>query len=505
MILRNKLILHVSLVIIVTMSSIMAIVVSRQTGLLQEQALKRGLAIAQSVAAPVSSSLMIYEMVELQQDTTEISSVEDVVYVSVFDNEGRQWAFDSRAGVVKDEIEFIEPPKNVSTPLCVERRDVFQTRHLLDIVTPVYYHERGGGATRVGSIRMGMSLDRLDAQVARIWLNLGLLWFAALGGGILTSSLLARRISRPIEDLVHAADRYARGDFGHRITANGRDEIGLLGRSLDTMARDITAHTEELRVALEKAEEANRAKSEFLANVSHELRTPLHCILSFSRFGTRKAEDGDLKTFFSRIEEGGEGLLELVNNLLDLSSCEAGKMELARSLVDLKLASAQVIGEFHSIIGERGLVINPPDVASDDAQVFADSGKMLRVLRNILGNAVRFSPDGGSIAIAIEADDDTVRLQITDDGPGIPEDETEAIFEKFVQSSATKTGAGGTGLGLAICRSIVDAHDGRIWAENSEQGGARLVVELPRMTADELQPVAAGSADTDGELTPASS
>ena len=112
-----------------------------------------------------------------------------------------------------------------------------------------------------------------------------------------------------------------------------------------------------------------------------------------------------------------------------------------------------------------------------DPRATVDEARIGQVIRNLLSNAAKFSPEGGTISMALSRDGDSFRLSIRDEGPGIPDDELEAVFDKFVQSSKTKSGAGGTGLGLSICRQIVDAYNGRIWAENRPEGGAVFHVE----------------------------
>jgi signal transduction histidine kinase len=244
-------------------------------------------------------------------------------------------------------------------------------------------------------------------------------------------------------------------------------------------------YEQEHRVALEKlyraAEDASNAKSEFLANMSHELRTPMHGILSFAAFGMKKwetAQREQLRQYFEKVERSGRMLLALINDLLDLSKLEAGRMTYELSRLDLRPLIGEVVDEFSSMVELRRIAIQ---VAPFDfeAVLVADGGKIGQVVRNLLSNAVKFSPDGGKIEIALERTQRTIRICVADQGLGIPQDELEEIFDKFIQSSKTRSGAGGTGLGLAICRQIVEAHHGRIWADNQPTGGASFSVELP--------------------------
>ncbi len=258
--------------------------------------------------------------------------------------------------------------------------------------------------------------------------------------------------------------------------------VGYAGSAMDvTESRNAEQATREARDA---AEEASRSKSEFIANISHELRTPLQSIIGFSELGlVRSREQDRLKTMFGDIHGAGQRMLNLVNDLLDVAKIEStvGTLSLERS--DLRGLVRSVARELAPLLGARQLRLDLA-LAAHPLRAKVDPMRFEQVLRNVLANAIKFSPAGGHIVISgNESDAGELHLAVSDQGPGIPPAELDSIFEAFVQSSLTKDGSGGTGLGLAICRKIVDAHGGRIHAENRPGGGATFHILLPARTS----------------------
>lgn len=236
----------------------------------------------------------------------------------------------------------------------------------------------------------------------------------------------------------------------------------------------------ELIVTKEKAEAANEAKTEFLANMSHELRTPMHAILGFTRLAIEGYDDYErekILEFITEVNEAGQRLMVLLNDLLDLSKLEVGRIDYDIRPEKLSEVVDLVIREFASMADEKNVRIEFDRPDFDDL-VLMDWHKMVQVIRNLLSNAIKFSNADNRVIIALREQSGILMLSIKDFGIGIPEDELEKVFDKFVQSSKTKTGAGGTGLGLSICHEIVKAHQGRIWARNNPEGGVTFFVSL---------------------------
>jgi signal transduction histidine kinase len=227
----------------------------------------------------------------------------------------------------------------------------------------------------------------------------------------------------------------------------------------------------------ELAEQANRAKSEFLSNVSHELRTPLHAILSYSKMGfTRNREESSkIERYFRNIYTSGQRLLDFIDNLLDLEKLESGKFRFDFEWSNFLEVIEIALAELEPLLKEKNIQASQ-DTDTACIHAFFDRKRMVQVMVNLISNAAKFSCKGSTILIRLSdgispLGREAIFCSVADDGTCIPANELESVFDKFVQSSATKSGAGGAGLGLSICREIVEVHGGKIWAENAKPKG----------------------------------
>jgi signal transduction histidine kinase len=278
------------------------------------------------------------------------------------------------------------------------------------------------------------------------------------------------------------------------------------GRWSDTLVHLLTTLGSQSQVAIENArlfhevetqrieledkshavEAANRHKSEFLANMSHELRTPLNAVIGFSEvllermFGELNEKQED---YLRDILGSGRHLLSLINDILDLSKIEAGRMELELREFDLPAAAHNAMTLVRERAQRRGVRLLD-EISADVTNVVGDERKLKQVILNLLSNAVKFTGQGGSVTLRVARDGEAVRVSVVDTGVGIAKEDHEKIFEAFRQARGTSHAGKteGTGLGLTLSRKIVDLHGGRLWVESKPQQGSTFSFTLPKLT-----------------------
>jgi len=296
----------------------------------------------------------------------------------------------------------------------------------------------------------------------------------ALCVGLLTSQVLAHGMTSPLREMTAAARAMARGDYTRRIRATSRDEVGELARAFNQMAGDLAT--------------ADRQRRELIANVSHELRTPitaLQAVLENIVDGVAEPEPATLRTALHQTERLGH----LVAELLDLSRLDAGVQPLRRVAVDVGYFLDTVVEEAAVTATGAGhdieLTVRHP---AAPVRVHADPGRLHQVLANLIDNAARHSPPGGTVAVTGRVDGDAVVFEVSDEGPGIPPEQREAVFGRFTRGD--RAAGGGTGLGLAIAQWIVQLHGGTIRVVDPATGiGCLVRVTLPVHGAAPAAPV----------------
>ena len=280
----------------------------------------------------------------------------------------------------------------------------------------------------------------------------------------------------------------AKGNFQATINVPNRDEFGVLADRMNHMSQDLFQLYEKQRAAgLElqrlngRLTEASKAKSEFLANMSHELRTPMNAILGFIEMlldDLYGEVPESLREPLIDVQVNGKHLLNLINDVLDLTKIEAGRMELALSEYSVQDVIEVVCASLQSLAAEKGLkfsVVAQPEIPL----AYGDGKRVTQCLMNLAGNALKFTKQG-QVEISVEQMDGLLRYRVSDTGIGIPRDQLEQVFGEFRQvDAAINREFGGTGLGLSITKKFVELHGGRIWVESDLGKGSRFFFEIP--------------------------
>lgn len=315
----------------------------------------------------------------------------------------------------------------------------------------------------------------LDSQIDRLWL---LLAAGALGGTLLAALAglaVASRAMRPIASLTAAAREIATTrDPSRRLPApETEDEVAELARTLDEMLRELDAARTETQQAIQ-------AQREFVADASHELRTPLTSILANLELLEARLERRPEESEEAEMVAGAIGssrrMRRLVSDLLLLARADAGRGG-ARRDCDLAAIAAGALAEVRPVSESHRIELEGPG----PVPIVGDPDDLHRMVANLLENAVRHTPPGSSVEVTVAATDGRARLEVSDDGPGIPEGIGDEIFGRFVHGDgpADVSAGAGTGLGLAIVRAVSRSHGGEVTAGRSDAGGARFAVSLP--------------------------
>jgi len=365
----------------------------------------------------------------------------------------------------------------------------------------------------VGRITLGLSiasLARLEAERTRVLaLEAGVSFLVI---GVVLSYLLRRKLAKPLELLDAQAANLGRGDLDTPVQCKSNNEIGRLATTLDGMRENLRASYSEIRAnntelermgrikdraledlakALDAANAANKAKDEFLGAMSHELRTPMNGIIGMTQILMQTPLDEEQRDAAETVRGSAEALLVLVNDVLDFSKLNAGKMDLAHVVVDPRALTREVESIFTHAATSKGLAIESIVDDSVPMRVLADPARLRQILVNLVGNAVKFTTSGRvSIQTSLEGVHGgrvELRFSVTDTGVGIPESNRPTMFRAFTPGDGTTTRSyGGTGLGLAIAQRLVEMMDGHIDYESEPEKGSSFwfTVVLERAASD---------------------
>ena len=516
-----------SVTLMIRQSDVLSNEIDKASFELQHSLIERGRLLADGMAASMETAIAGYDFAFLTDTVRTMQAKNENLTYAYLVNASRVVIVHTesrKVGARSDEI----PEGKPRFLKADDGRTVVEITHPLIV-----------GGRDWGWLVLGFDLTpiqrRAEASVTRGRLvlarstSLAILMTGLLGLVGLGVSVSSRRLLSPLTRLAEEAAAIASGNLDQAVeSVDSSDEIGLLARQFETMRLSIRASVGELLVAKQRAEEAtaqekklraeieqhshlletkvhertaelqetaerltefDRLKSEFLGNVSHELRTPIAAISSAAKI-IQRYSDRDVnsaKRFSKVIIEESERLTRLINDLLDLSKIESGGSEwkLENIATPAELLE-HVLATFRPLYQESGVEL---ELTVDEPLplIFGDRDRLIQVFANLCSNALKFTPRGGRVLIKARetpyGEFTALRVTVTDNGPGIPEEEREIVFERFRQSESSGVKPRGTGLGLAICREVMRYHAGAIWAEGPAEGGTRMVVVIPSLAA----------------------
>ena len=328
-----------------------------------------------------------------------------------------------------------------------------------------------------GWIHIGLSLEQLSKNVRANYIRLTLLAIGSICLGLLGSIFFARKLSRPIQHLSQVTQEVAGGDLSARAKISSGDELGSLADSFNRMTEALQKTQSELIRTKEIAVAANLAKSQFLANMSHEIRTPMNGLLGMTELLLHTPLTDRQRRFAETIHQSGDALLLLLNNILDLSKIEAGKMELAISAFKLSDLIKELLELFVENAAAKDLTLVGSILSEVPDNLQGDPVRLRQILSNLLSNAIKFSRQGEIVLritmAAASHDSVMLRFEVTDKGIGVPPEVQAKIFEIFSQGDESTTREyGGTGLGLAIAKQLTEMMGGEIGVQSEPGGGS---------------------------------
>ncbi len=347
------------------------------------------------------------------------------------------------------------------------------------------------GSVRRGLVVLKVRPEGFAALLPRFISMGGALFFVAAGLALFMGRWLASRLTRPVDRLSHAMHEVAgSGDFARRVEHGENDEFGRLTESFNGLLSQLQKNDIELRSAMaalvearDAAEAANVLKSHFLANMSHEIRTPLNGVLAMAQIMAMSDMDQTQRDRLAVIRQSGESLLTILNDILDLSKIEAGRMELEDVEFDTEEMAQNIEAAHGPVALKKGLALAVEVGPTAVGVRRGDQARLQQILNNLVANAIKFTA-AGEVRVVFEGEGEGgsagLRVEVSDTGIGVPAAKLPLLFQKFSQvDSSTTRQFGGTGLGLAICREIAQLMGGTVWAESLEGVGSKFYVSIP--------------------------
>jgi signal transduction histidine kinase len=294
---------------------------------------------------------------------------------------------------------------------------------------------------------------------------------------LLFAIYLARGIARPVTEAAEGAGQVAAGDLSIRLSQKGPGEVGEFTKSFNEMAERLESTRNELEDQNAQLRESERLKSDLVNTVSHELRTPLSGVMGFTKLLlTREFDPETRRHYLGIVDAQARRLSNLLDDFLDVRRIEEGRFERAQELVDMATLLREEAQLYRQQSPKHDVAV---EIDHAPLAVIGNPDRLRQVIGNLISNAIKYSPQGGVVEVSADGGNGSVRVEVRDEGMGIPLSQQPQIFTKFFRGDAPASGITGTGLGLAVSRDIVESHGGRIGFTSAEGKGTTFFVELP--------------------------
>ncbi|WP_353571278.1 response regulator [Candidatus Albibeggiatoa sp. nov. BB20] len=489
---QHQLVLGIALVHAVLMTIFILDLTERERHFLQEHSVQQAVALSEMLAANSSSWVLASDVVGLNEILSYQKRYPGIDYAMVISNRGQVLAH-TTGEFIGRYLNDHKSDKLLNSKTKPITQILWQTELYLDIASPII-----SDGQLIGWTRVGISNSQVQENLQIVTRN-GLIYtLLAILVGIIFAIFMARGLTAGIKNLLDVTDKVRQGERQVRADETRYDEVGQLGTAFNEMVMAIDKSDKELTIAKNAAEDSNRAKSQFIANMSHELRTPLNAIIGYSEMLQDELDDLDTEEVGSdliKINAAGRHLLSLINDILDLSKIESGKMEVYNETFDIQKILEEVIVTMDILLEQRhnNLVFEcEPNIGL----MHSDVTKIRQILLNLLSNASKFT-DNGSVILKVSKqwinDIEWVSFAITDTGIGISIEQQKKLFKAFSQVDASTTRKyGGTGLGLLITKRFTKMLSGEVSVESELGHGSTFVVRFPtkmasRQTIPELE------------------
>ena len=378
---------------------------------------------------------------------------------------------------------------------------------------------------RLGTLVLSVRVPSMLAVLRQYLGSAGLIFLLSLVVAAIVAMALQARVSTPVLAIARIAQQIARTHrFNDRVAVASNDELGVLAESFNAMLEEIARRDEvlvehrrqleeeveernrvntELRAAKEKAEDAALLKTQFLANMSHEIRTPMNGVMGMISLVLERCADAEDREQLTVAQTAAQSLVKLLDEILDLSKIEAGKMTFETIDFDLPNMVEDALRMFQIAVGQKNLTLRFDCPANCPKWVRGDPVRLRQVLINLVGNAVKFTAHGGIRVEICQAAEDGLRFAVEDTGIGIAPGKRDAIFDAFTQADGSHTRRfGGSGLGLTITRRLVDLMGGKLQLESEPGKGSRFFFQLPMPAVPEPDSAAPGNNRPTGVALP---